>query len=308
MLDYLLTLMTFGGIYALLALGLNLTWGLAGLVNLGLAGFYAVGAYGSAILTKHAAWPIAGGLAAAFVLAAAAGAVLAAITLRLRGDYLAIVTLGFAESMRLVASNEVWLTNGTDGISGVPGPWRGVVSPSDFDLLFAAGTLAAVAVALLFLERVRRSPYGRVLRAIRDDDTVAAVAGKPVARFKVEAFALGAGIMGVAGALYGHYTSYVAPDVFQPLITIYIFLALTAGGTGNNYGAVLGAALVIVLVEATRFAAAIMPGLAAVQVAALREIMIGLALILAMRFRPLGLIPEPRTKLSRLRTTKDKTP
>ena len=212
---------------------------MTGLINLGLAGFFAAGAYASALVTVKLGLPIAVGLVAAALFAAATGAVMALTTRNLRGDYLAIVTLGFSEVVRLVASNEIWLTQGTDGISGIPGPWRGRVTPETFNLIYLAIVATFVVAALGLLERVRRSPYGRVLRAIRDDDQVAAVAGKRVIVFKVEAFALSAGIVGTAGALYGHYTSYIAPDAFAPLITIYVVLALTAGGTGDNRGSFL---------------------------------------------------------------------
>jgi branched-chain amino acid transport system permease protein len=292
MANYLIAMTTFAAIYALLALGLNITWGMSGMINLGLAGFFAVGAYASALLTTAGGAPILLGLVVSFLAAALAGIVLALTTLRLRGDYLAIITLGFSEVVRLVASNEIWLTKGTDGISGIPGPFRGTLHPHSFNALFCGIALVAVVAALIVGQRVRHSPYGRVLRAIRDDDVVVAVAGKRVTRFKLQAFALGAGIMGVAGALYGHYTSYIAPDLFRPLITIYIFLALTAGGTGHNVGAVVGAFLVLALLESTRFVVEVVPGLSGVQVAAFREFLIGVLLIVMMRFRPIGLVPE----------------
>ena len=241
------------------------------------------------------------GVAGALVLTAAAGAVMALVTARLRGDYLAIITLGFSEVVRITASNEIWLTNGTDGISGIPGPWRGRVTPEVFNLIYLALAAAAVAVVLAVLQRVRYSPYGRVLRAIRDDDQVTAVAGKHVLRFKVEAFALSAGILGVAGALWGHYTSFIAPDVFVPLITIYVVLALTAGGTGNNWGALVGAFLVVFFMEGTRFATGWLPSLKPVQIAAVRELSIGASLLIVLRFRPAGLLPEriPRVEAPR---------
>ncbi len=302
--NYLVAIVTFAGIYALLAMGLNVSWGMTGLVNLGMAGFFALGAYASAILTvRTGAWiPLGFGLAA--IVAALAGAALMGITRKLRGDYLAIITLGFSEFVRLVAANEIWLTRGSDGISGIPGPWRGELSPAQFNVLFCVIVLVLVAVAYVVCERLRDSPYGRVLRAVREDDTVAAVAGKAVDRYKLQAFAIGAGIMGVAGAAYGHYTSYIAPDIFRPLITIYIFLALTAGGVGNNRGAVVGAFLVMAILEGTRFLWDVVPGLAAVQKAALREIVIGVLLIVVMRLRPEGLLPEPVPKVLDKETTR----
>jgi len=295
--SYLVAMLVFAGLYALMALGLNVIWGLAGMVNLGLVGFFAVGAYASALLTTKLLWPMALGWAAGAVMAAAAGALMAVIVARLRGDYLAIVTLGFAEVIRLVASNEIWLTNGTDGISGIPGPWRGAVTPQGFNLVFLGIVWTAVAVAFLLCARVSHSPFGRVLRAVREDEDVAAVAGKPVLWFKLRAFCLGAAVVGFAGALYAHYNAYVAPDGFAPLLTIYIVLALTAGGVGSMRGAVLGALVVMLLLEGTRFLAQEIPGVTPVQKAALRESIIALSLILLLRFRPQGLIPErTRTK------------
>ncbi|MEM0906568.1 MAG: branched-chain amino acid ABC transporter permease [Pseudomonadota bacterium] len=291
MLSYLLATLTFAGIYAMLALGLNVIWGMAGMINLGLAGFFAVGAYVSAILTV-AGLPIPVGAVAGMAAAAAAGAAMSRLTLRLRGDYLAIITLGFGELVRLIAANEIWLTNGSDGISGIPGPMRGSLTPFAFNALYAAITVAAVLVAWFLTSRLRRSPYGRALRALRDDDVAAAVAGKPVRRFKVEAFAFGAMLLGLAGVLYAHFTSYIAPDIFRPLLTIYIFLSLTAGGTGNTSGAVVGAVLVVAVLEGSRFLEGFVPDLAGAGGAALREMVIGIALIVIMRLRPEGLLAE----------------
>ena len=219
------------------------------------------------------------------------------ITVRLRGDYLAIVTLGFAESIRIVASNTISLTNGTDGISGIAGPWRGSLSPEAFNLLYLAVVVAIVAVAFVLAERLRASPFGRVLRAIRDDEQVAAVAGKHVALFKVKAFAIGAGALGLAGALYAHYTSYIAPDIFVPLFTLYIKLALLTGGLGNNRGAVIGAVAIVFLLESTRFVIPLVPGVSAVQGAAVRELMIAALLIVMLRYKPTGLVPERLPRL-----------
>jgi branched-chain amino acid transport system permease protein len=290
--NYLVAMATFAGIYGLMALGLNVIWGMAGMINLGLVGFFAFGAYTTALLTKSLGVPIAMGVVAGFGVTALAGVVVALITGKMRGDYLAIVTLGFSEAVRITVSNEIWLTNGTDGISGIPGPLRGEVDPATFNLVYLGIVLVFVLVVYLVMQRVRHSPFGRVLRAIRDDDQVAAVAGKDVLAFKAKAFALGSGVLGLAGALYAHYTSYIAPDGFIPLITIYIVLALTAGGTGNNAGAVIGSVIVVFFMESTRFISALAPGLEAVQVAAVREIMISGSLILILHLRPKGLLPE----------------
>jgi branched-chain amino acid transport system permease protein len=297
--NYFLALGVFAGLYALLALGLNVIWGLAGMINLGLAGFYAIGAYASALLATRLHWPILPCLALGMLISAALGALVALTTARLRGDYLAIVTLGFAEVIRLVASNEIWLTGGTDGISGIPGPWRAQLTPLQFNLLFFLFVWIAVLLSSLLLARLSQSPFGRVLRAIREDEMVASVAGKYTLAFKLRAFALGAAVLGLAGGLYAHFNGYVAPDSFAPIVTIYIVLALTAGGTGRMSGALVGGVLVIALMEGTRFIGAVFPDLLPAQQAALRQGVIGVALILALHLRPQGILPErPRHHFS----------
>ncbi|MCC6468092.1 MAG: branched-chain amino acid ABC transporter permease [Alphaproteobacteria bacterium] len=297
--NYLIAMAVTGCIYALMALGLNVIWGFAGMVNLGLIGFFAVGAYATALATLKFGLPMVAGMATGAALAAAAGAGVAMITARLRGDYLAIVTLGLAETIRIVSANTIWLTNGTDGISGIAGPMRGRLSPTEFNLLYLGIVAAIVVVAYVLAERLRAAPFGRVLRAIRDDEQVAAVAGKHVMAFKIRAFAISAGAIGLAGALYAHYTSYIAPDLFVPLFTLYIKLALLAGGLGNNRGAVVGAFLIVFFLESTRFVIPWIPGVSAVQGAALRELLIAALLIVLLRYNPQGLVPEqlPRLKL-----------
>ncbi len=299
MLSYLLFTLTLGGIYGLLALSLNLIWGGAGMVNLGLAGFFAVGAYASAIVTGAGA-PVPIGLLAAIIAGVAAGLIVTFSTLRLRDDYLAIVTLGFAEVVRLVALNERWLTNGSDGISGIAAPFKAALGTAGFNLFYLGLVTAIVLIVWALLRRLDGSPFGRALKAIREDQELAAFAGKRVLRFKLQAFAVSAAIAGLAGALYGHYQTYISPDHFQPLITIYIFLAVSAGGVGRPTGALIGAYAVVFFLEATRFVAEVVPALQPVQVAALREMLVGVALILVFYVRPQGVLPErippaPRT-------------
>lgn len=291
MLSYLIFTLTLCGIYALLALSLNLIWGGVGLVNLGLAGFFAVGAYASAITTGAGA-PVVIGWGAALIVGAAVGLIVTFATLRLRDDYLAIVTLGFAEVIRLVALNERWLTNGSDGLSGIKAPLKAELGLQGFSLFYLGLVTLIVLVVWAFLRRLDLSPYGRAMKAIREDQQLAAFAGKPVLRFKLQAFAVSAAIAALSGALYAHFQSYISPDHFQPLITIYIFLAVTAGGVGRPSGAVLGAYLVVIFLEATRFATEWVPGLQPVQIAAMREMMIGLALILVLHLKPQGIMPE----------------
>lgn len=292
MLDYTASLAVFAGLYALLALGLNLMWGVGGMVNLGLAGLFAIGAYASALSALHLHFALPAAALSAMLLAAVSGALLAVITARLKGDYLAIVTLGFAEVIQLIAANEVWLTNGTDGLANIPAPGRGVLSPLAFDLASAALVWLVLGAAALLMGRLSAAPYGRVLRAIREDETVARVAGKRVLAFKVSAFATGSALMGLAGSLYAAYVGFVAPDTFDLLLTLIVVLALTAGGVGSMRGALLGSALVVALTEGTRTLGGLLPSLSALQIACLRQGAIGLFLLLLLRLRPNGVLPE----------------
>lgn len=291
MVSYVIFTLTIGGIYALLALSLNLIWGGVGMVNLGLAGFFGIGAYATAIATGLGA-PVGVGLGAALAVGVAAGALVTFATLRLRDDYLAIVTLGFAEVVRLVALNERWLTKGSDGISGIRAPFKAELGTGGFALFYLAFVSVVVALAWYLMRRLDQAPIGRAMKAVREDQELARFAGKDVLRLKFQAFAVSAALAGLAGALYAHFQSYVSPDHVQPLITIYIFLAVTAGGVGRPAGAVLGAYAVVIFLEGTRFAAEIVPGLQPVQLAALREIMVGVALILVLHLKPQGVLPE----------------
>ncbi len=287
MTSYLVFMATLAGIYALLSLGLVTIWGQGGMVNLGLVGFFAVGAYTSAILSSTGL-PVGVGWVAALLVSGMVGAVLCFVTRTLRGDYLAIVSLGFAEVIRMVAMNEKWLTGGADGISGIRAPLKNTLGEW-FPFFYMTLTWVVVGLVAFFLMRLLSSPYGRALRAQRDDEQIAAVAGKSVLRLKLQTFAIGAAVSGLAGAVYAHLTSYIAPEGFVPLLTIYIFLAATAGGYTRLSGAVLGSIALLFLLESTRFLAAALPGLNAVQVASLRELAIAVALIAILQIRPEGL-------------------
>ena len=292
MIDYLVAMGTLWGFYALLALGLNLQWGMSGLVNFGLVAFFAVGAYTSALVTlAGAAFPV--GVAAAAGLAAVLGLIVALSTVRLREDYLAVVTLGAAEIVRLVVLNEVWLTEGARGLPGIPRPLQGHFT-TGYGLFYLGLVVAAVAVSFVLAEAIRRSPFGRVLRAIREDADVTAVAGKNVLAFKLQAFVLGAGIAGVAGSLYAHYLTFLSPDQFDPTVTIYVWIAVIVGGSGNNRGVLMGALILMGLLEGTRFLKDLVPAISGVRLAALRLMFVGVLLIVFMMFRPEGLWKEDK--------------
>lgn len=297
MINYLSFLLVFFGVYALLSLCQVVVWGRSGMINLGITGFYAVGAYSSAILVKTWHLPIAVGWIASVAVAGLSGAVLCMVTRSLRGDYLAVVSLGFAEVVRVVATNESWLTNGSDGISGIPAPfkaeWGAAFAPA-----YAALTLIVVAIASVLVNRVLSAPFGRVLRGIRDDAQVVDIAGKNSLRFKVQSFAMGAALAGFAGAIYAHFTSYIVPDSFSMTVTIYVFLAVTAGGKGRVLGGILGAFAITVFLELSRSAVAYIPHIDSVQAASLREAAIGILLLLILRFRPEGMLQEPLVRVA----------
>jgi branched-chain amino acid transport system permease protein len=292
-LSYLVALLTFGAIYALMALSLNLMWGIAGMVNLGILGYYALGGYVSALVTLRLGLPVPLGMALGAMTSAIFGAATCIGLVKLRGDYLAIVTLGFAEVMRNVAENELWLTNGTDGLIQVPKPAFGL-SGQMLNVAYLGLCASILVLCFIAMELVRTAPFGRALRAIRADPLVAATAGKNVFAFQIKVLAVGGLILGLAGALYAHYLTYISPEVFQPQLLIYVFLALILGGRGNNLGALLGTFLVVFLVEGTRFLAGVIPFLSAVQLGAIRAMVIGVGFIVVLQKRPEGLLPEPR--------------
>jgi branched-chain amino acid transport system permease protein len=308
MISYLVFSGTIAGFYALLSLGLVVTWGQGGMVNLGLVGFVGLGAYASALLSAAGA-PIWFDWIAAALASGAVGVCLCFVVRNLRGDYLAIVTLGFAEILRLAETNEKWLTNGSDGISGIVAPFKNHLGDS-FGPFYFVLTWSLVAISAFVLSWLLRSPFGRALRAVRDDEQVAAVAGKSVLRLKLQAFGIGAALSGLAGALYAHLTSFIAPDVFIVQMTIYTFLAVAAGGYTRLTGAVVGSIALVALLEATRFVAAGVPGLNAVQGASLREFVIAVALIVVMQLRPEGAfrMTNQRAGRSVLRSSPDICP
>lgn len=289
---YLIAIATSAGFYLLLALALNLQWGLTGLVNFGVAGLYALGAYASALATERLGLPFFLALPMAALVGAFAALLLAGLSARLSGDYLAIVTLGFAELIRLVAMNEDWLTRGPRGLAIATRPLPDGLSREGAAIGYLLLVVAAVAIAFWALERIRRAPMGRVLRAIREDALVPATLGRDVQGFRLRAFAIGGALMGVAGSLYAHWVLSITPDHFQTPVTIITWMAVVIGGAGNNRGLILGAFLVVGIVEGTRFLGGVLPGIDAERLSALRIVLIGVLLILAIRFRPQGLIPE----------------
>jgi branched-chain amino acid transport system permease protein len=335
-LDYFVSFSVMASIYAILSLGLNSQWGYNGHLDFGIAGFFAVGAFTSALfitappsgLMAQYAHQVVGlqapfivGLLAAGVLSGVIGYLVALPVLRLRVDFLAIATLGIAEIIRLIFQNERWLANGPQPLSGIPQPlscvfehpacaWLpkpvvdalAVLQPRDYSYLYLVIVVVALAVVYLVLETAVRSPWGRALRAVRDEEVSAAMNGKNVASLRVQSFVLGAVIMGVGGSLYASYMVTIDYSHFEPLFaTFLVWVMLMLGGSGNNKGAILGAFVIWGVWSGTGFVADMMqaslssiaPEIAS-RTAFLRWTFVGLLLAGIVLYRPEGILKEEK--------------
>ena len=289
-------------VLSILTLGLNLQWGFTGLFNAGVAGFYAIGGYTHAILTAapqpqylgNFGLPWIVGIAGAMALTALAALVIGLITIRLRGDFLAIATFGIAILIQLVTLNLEPLTGGSQGLSRIAKPMSSVfTTPLAYNLFYLVLILGVVALVYWALGRILASPWGRVLRAIREDETAAIALGKSALRFRLESFVLGSTLMGLAGALYVSFIGFVSPFDFLPILTFQVWAMLIVGGSGNNRGALLGTLVVWGIWAASGVTVSkLVPPSHAAQGAAIQVILIGLVLVLMLLYRPRGLIGE----------------
>lgn len=335
-LSYLVSFSIMASVYAVLSLGLNSQWGYTGHLNFGVAGFFAVGAFTSALFTSAAPAGImaqyaqqAFGLQAPFVVGVLAAAVVSGVVgflvaipvLRLRMDFLAIATIGIAEIIRLIFQNERWLANGPQPLRGIPQPlhclfetsqcrWAphwltgffAPLGPRDYIYLYLVVVALILAAVYLVLESALRSPWGRVLRAVRDEEDSAAMNGKNVTSFRVQSFVLGSVVMGIGGALYAHYVVTIDYSHFNPLFaTFIVWVMLMFGGSGNNRGAILGAFVIWGVWSGTAFLTdwlqpllqAISPELPA-RSAYLRWMFVALLLAGIVLYRPAGIIKEEK--------------
>lgn len=298
---------------AIIAIGLNVVVGQAGLLDLGYVGFYAVGAYTVALLTSPDSpwnrigagwftekWAWLACVPIAMAVTAMAGLILGIPTLRLRGDYLAIVTLGFGEIIRLLADNLADITNGPRGLNEVAFPRvgettklpEGVFSSGNSSGTANYGTwwfwlgLALIVVLLLLVGNLERSRVGRAWVAIREDEDAAEVMGVNTFRFKLWAFVIGAAIGGLSGALYAGQVQYVAPPTFNIINSMLFLCAVVLGGQGNKLGVIFGAFLIVYLPN--RLLGVEFLG---INLGDLKYLFFGLALVVMMIFRPQGLFP-----------------
>lgn len=286
---YHIDVLTGVGIYAILALGLNVIVGTAGLLHLGYAAFFAIGAYTYALLNIHWGCPFWIGLPAAGAASMIAGTLIAMPSIRVRGDYLAITTLGFGEIVRITVNNLDDWTGGPNGLLGIDRPsvvvpdlsnglsWKAVpFSVDPLPYYYLVLILLAVTAYLLF--RLSDSKIGRALTAIREDELAAGCMGVPVLRTKITAFGLGSFIAGLAGAVYASKQTIISPDSFDFVLSVLLLAMVVLGGMGNIWGAALGALVLGTLPEILR------------EFAAYRMLIFGLIMILMMIFRPQGIL------------------
>ena len=296
------------GVFVLLALGLNIVVGLAGLLDLGYAAFFAIGAYAYA----YGASPFSGNhapfilmLLVGALVAATFGVLLGAPTLRLRGDYLAIVTLGFGEIVPIVFLNAEKYTEGTNGIGGIykpdiPGVEFTLLNPWPFYVLI----LIIVTVTMIFVYRLSESRIGRAWMAIREDELAAASNGLNTVTTKLLAFALGASTAGLAGVFNASKLTLVSPDQFLSTVSFTIVAMVVLGGMGNIWGVALGAFIVytiqvVFLKQLNAFVEGLpfhIPVLSDINFVQYQFLLYGLALVLMMLFRPEGLFPSQRRR------------
>jgi len=320
--SFLVSFLTFVAIYAIFTLGLNVQWGYSGVFNFGVLGFFMLGAYTAAIVTKQPAsgnftdyiggfggdldllpwlssdqWlPHLVGLAAAAAVAGFVALLLAVPTLRLRGDYLAIATIGVAEVLRRVVIEETWLVNGTRGLTGIPRPLDGLVDSADYKYLLLAICGSFLVLIYILIERAIRSPWGRVLMALREDEMATEASGKNVFAFKMQSFVIGAAIMGAGGAIYAYASSSLTPEVFTHFFATFLFWAmLMLGGSGNNRGAIIGAYVLWGFWTITlQFQSYDLPDIVATRMPYLRELVLGALIVAVLLLRPAGLLPQKR--------------
>lgn len=286
-------------IYGILSLTLNFQFGLTGLANFGHVAFFMLGAYISTILllVAQCSFPIA--LAGAIVGCSIFGFLISIPTSRLKSDYWAISTLAIAEILRKFFYNEKWIVGGgyyrggAHGIGGIPAPLEGLFSEGAYPFFYLM--LAGVFLLSIYfiLERLTYSPFGRVLKAIREEEILSEALGKDVAKFKMKAMVISGALAGTAGSLYASYIGFIGPDQFLPLVTFIVWAMIVVGGAGNNRGVLLGAVIIQAFYSSTRFFKDYIP-IPPDRLASIRMVVIGILIIVTILFMREGLIKEKR--------------
>jgi len=269
-------------IYIVLATSLDLAVGFTGVLNMGHVAFFGIGAYASALLTLSGI-PFWIALLAGAVLAGIAGFILSLPTARLRGDYLALATLGFSFIIESFMKNWVSLTRGPLGIPGIPRPsFMGLVINSQTSYLIFAFILMAICVFII--TRIEKSPFGRLLEAVRDDETAAKTLGENVGSIKSLSLVVSAFFAGIGGSMYAHYISFIDPTTFNILEVILLFSIIIVGGLGGSKGAIIGTIILLIIPEPLRFL-----GFPSSIIGPARQMLYALILLLIIYFKPKGL-------------------
>lgn len=284
--EYFLHILILVGVYVILSVSLNLIVGYAGLLSVAHAAFFGVGAYVTALMALNLHTPMWVNLTCAIVTCGLFGALVGIPSLRIRGDYFIIATFAFQVIAFSVMNNWVSFTGGPMGLPGIPQPTIFGLQVSS-DVGFLVLTAVFCAVVLGFSYRIVHSPFGRVLKAIREDEVFASSLGKNVAAYKMTVFVVGAGMAALAGAMYAYYISFIDPTSFTVLESIFIISIVIIGGAGSFWGPVIGAAVLVALPEFLRFVG--MPSSVAANV---RQILYGTLLVVFMMWRPQGFIGE----------------
>ncbi|MCK4792306.1 MAG: branched-chain amino acid ABC transporter permease [Desulfobacteraceae bacterium] len=293
--EYLLHILILIGIYVILAESLNLIVGYTGLLSIAHAAFYGVGAYVAALMALNLGSPFVINIICAVIISGLLGGLVGIPSLRIKEHYFVIATLAFQVIAFSIFNNWVSFTGGPMGLPGIPQPvifgWK--VS-SHFEFLLLVGAFAILAFWLC--HRIIRSPFGRVLMAIREDEVFALAAGKNVAVYKVAVFVIGSGMAAIAGALYAHYISFIDPTSFTVMESIFIISIVIIGGAGSLWGPVVGAVVLVMLPETLRFV-----GLPSSVAANIRQILYGGLLVAFMMWRPQGLVGKFRFRLENIK-------
>jgi len=291
-------------IFAIVVIGLNIQWGYAGILNFGVVAFFMVGAYTSALLTLGPApafsdyilgleLPILVGWAAAAVMGGLLALLIGLPTLRLRLDFLAIATIGVAAILRTIASSADGFVNRGRGLNGIPGLFSDSVSRSDYRWVLLATTLVMLLLVYLLVRAATQSPWGRVLRAIRDNEATAQAAGKATVVYRMQAFVLGGAIIALGGALYAHRIGSIGPEAFSDLFGTFLpYTMLIVGGAGNHRGAVIGALAVGFFWFGTPLIQESLPKAIGTNIFVWRQFAIGLLIVVFVLWLPRGLIAE----------------
>lgn len=289
--DYLYHIVIMIGIYTILALAANIPVGLTNLLSLAQAAFYGIGAYLSAYVLLNFNIPVIPGLFAVTIITGLFSLLISLASIRLKGDYFVLATMGFQLIVFAILYNWTEVTRGPYGISGIPSPKLLGSIELTSNLQFAVLALILTAFTALLFYQLVNSPFGRVLKAIRSDELSVSVSGRDVNRFKIIAFFISASFSASAGFIFAGYVKYIDPTSFTLDESIFILSALFIGGLGNVKGCVAGAAFIVLLPELLRFA-----GLPDSMAANLRQIIYGFSLILVMRYYPKGLAGDTMLK------------